>query len=183
MPAASDPTRWLEEHGNALYRFALGRLRDLSLAEDAVQETLLGALKNVGGFEGRAEERTWLIGILRRKIADQLRKAGRLREESVDTAEPAFDKSGRWAAPPGEWHDPEGQLEKSEFQAQFHMCLEKLPETLAEAFLMREVEGLEYEQVCDQLELSATNLSTRLYRARLLLRKCLEENWFEGGAR
>ena len=183
MPAGSDPARWLEQHGDALYRFALARLRDATLAEDAVQETLLGALKNAATFQGRAEERTWLIGILRRKIADHLRRSGRLKEETVDTSEAQFEKNGDWAAPPGEWHDPEGQLESKEFQAQFQLCLEKLPESLAEAFLLREVEGLDYEKTCDALELSATNLSTRLYRARLLLRKCLEDNWFARGAK
>jgi RNA polymerase sigma-70 factor (ECF subfamily) len=169
-----DPARWLEEHGDVLYRFALSRLRDRTLAEDVVQDALLGALKNAKDFEGRAEERTWLIGVLRNKIADQMRKLGRVREEAM---EPEFE-TGRWAAPPGEWHDPEGQLERDEFRTRFAECLSQLPESLADAFVLREVEGLEYEKVCDALGLTATNLSTRLYRARLLLRKCLEDNWF-----
>ncbi|MEX2243559.1 MAG: sigma-70 family RNA polymerase sigma factor [Fimbriimonadaceae bacterium] len=169
-----DPARWLEEHGDVLYRFALSRLRDRTLAEDVVQDALLGALKNAKDFEGRADVRTWLIGILRNKIADQMRKLGRTREEAI---EQEFE-SGRWAAPPGEWHDPEGQLENEEFRQRLAECMSLLPESLADAFVLREVEGLEYEKVCDALGLTATNLSTRLYRARLLLRKCLEDNWF-----
>ncbi len=176
-----DPAKWLEEHGDVLYRFALARLRDRTLAEDVVQETLLGALRNAKDFEGRAEVRTWLIGILRNKIADHLRRANRLREESADRI---FDDRGEWVAAPGEWHDPEGQLSSKAFQHAFQDCMGKLPDPLAEAFILREVEETDYEKVCDALEISATNLSTRLYRARLLLRKCLEENWFgEGGKR
>ncbi len=175
-----DPSKWLEEHGDVLYRFALSRLRDRTLAEDVVQETLLGVLKNVKDFEGRAEVRTWLIGIMRNKIADHLRRTNRLREESEDRI---FDDKGAWVAAPGEWHDPEGQLSNKAFQQAFQNCMGKLPDQLAEAFILREVEETEYEKVCDALEISATNLSTRLYRARLLLRKCLEDNWFGEGVK
>jgi RNA polymerase sigma-70 factor (ECF subfamily) len=170
-----DPAKWLEEHGDVLYRFAHSRLRDRTLAEDVVQETLLGALRSAKDFEGRAEVRTWLIGILRNKIADHLRRSNRIREESADRI---FDDRGEWVAAPGDWHDPESQLSNKEFQAAFQDCVDNLPDQLAEAFILREIEEADYEIVCDELEISATNLSTRLYRARLLLRKCLELNWF-----
>jgi RNA polymerase sigma-70 factor (ECF subfamily) len=172
--------RWLEEHGNALYRYAYARFRDRAKAEDAVQETLLGALKNAAAFEGRSEVRTWLIGILRRKISDQFRKEGRAIEEPIDPLKGQFDQYGEWAAPIKEWADPDLALETAEFRRQFLVCLDGLPESYAEAFALREIEGMDYEAVCDELEISATNLSTRLYRARMLLRKCLEQNWFEG---
>lgn len=171
----TDPSRWLDEHGDVLYRFALGRLRSKEQAEDAVQECLVGALRNAQSFQGRAEERTWLIGILRNKISDQLRRAGRSKE---DVSIEFFSDRGHWVAAPGEWHDPEASLESQEFQSRFAECMERLPEPLAEAFLLRESEGLEPQNVCDALGISATNLSTRLYRARLLLRQCLETNWF-----
>ena len=124
--------------------------------------------------------RTWLIGILRKKISDQFRKEGRAIEEPADPLKGHFDSYGEWALPVPEWQDPDKQLEKAEFRRQFLFCLDKLPENYAVAFSLREVEGLEYEQVCDELEISATNLSTRLYRARMLLRRCLEESWFGG---
>lgn len=171
----SDASKWLEEHGDVLYRFALARLRDRTLAEDVVQDTLLGALRSADRFEGRSEVRTWLIGILRNKIADHMRKLGRVQEEPTDRF---FTDRGEWVASPGEWHDPEGQLTNEEFKRAFAECLGKLPEPLAEAFVLREVEEEDYGTVCDELAISATNLSTRLYRARMLLRKCLEDNWF-----
>ena len=75
--AAPNPNDWLNEHGDYLYRFALTRLRDQHLAEDAVQETLLAAIKNSAGFTGKSVARTWLTGILKHKIIDIMRRAQR----------------------------------------------------------------------------------------------------------
>src|SRR6201999_4660811 len=72
----ANPERWVEEHGDYLFRYALSRLRDPVRAEDAVQETFLAALK-AGNFAGRSAEKSWLTGILKNKIFDHFRKAGR----------------------------------------------------------------------------------------------------------
>ena len=69
-----DPTQWVDLHGNYLYHFALGRLRNPELAENAVQETFLAALEGKEKFSGRSSERTWLSGILKHKIVDHFRK-------------------------------------------------------------------------------------------------------------
>ncbi len=71
-PQATDPQTWLDAYGDYLYRYALLRVRDESLAEDLVQEILLAALKGWAGFDGRSSERTWPTGILKHKIVDQL---------------------------------------------------------------------------------------------------------------
>lgn len=178
-----DPSLWLDQHGDAMFRYALRRLGDRTCAEDAVQEALLGAVKNAASFEGRSEVRTWLIGILRRKVNDQLRRQRSKIEEPTDPLEGLFDKFGEWAAPVGDWHDPESELEKAEFHKCLQACLERLPDSYAEAFLLREAEGFDYPAICDELGLTPTNLSTRLYRARTLLRNCLEENWFGGATK
>ncbi|HEX4349991.1 MAG TPA: sigma factor, partial [Verrucomicrobiae bacterium] len=75
--ALSDPERWVDEHGDYLFRFALARLRDPQRAEDAVQETFLAALKGGQNFAGRSAEKSWLTGILKNKIYDYFRKASR----------------------------------------------------------------------------------------------------------
>jgi RNA polymerase sigma-70 factor (ECF subfamily) len=72
-----DPGEWVERYGDALYRYALARLRRPQEAEEAVQDTLLAALKGRGQFQGQSHPRTWLIGILKRKIADLFRRAAR----------------------------------------------------------------------------------------------------------
>ncbi|MSU58371.1 MAG: hypothetical protein EXS35_09350 [Pedosphaera sp.] len=75
--ALSDPERWVDEHGDYLFKYALMRLRDPARAEDAVQETFLAALKGGKSFQGRSAEKSWLVGILKNKICDHYRKASR----------------------------------------------------------------------------------------------------------
>ena len=73
----ADPERWVDDHGDCLYRYALLRVRKEELAEDLVQETLLIAVRTHEKFGGRSTERSWLVGILKNKICDYFRKAGR----------------------------------------------------------------------------------------------------------
>jgi RNA polymerase sigma factor (sigma-70 family) len=75
----ADAARWVDEHGDALYRYALGRVGRADVAEDLVQETFLAALRAAGSFAGRSSERTWLTGILKNKLIDRLRREGRSR--------------------------------------------------------------------------------------------------------
>ncbi|MGA2245491.1 MAG: sigma factor [Verrucomicrobiota bacterium] len=75
--ALSDPERWVDEHGDYLFKFALMRLRDPQKAEDAVQETFLAALKGGQSFAGRSAEKSWLVGILKNKVCDHFRKTAR----------------------------------------------------------------------------------------------------------
>jgi RNA polymerase sigma factor (sigma-70 family) len=72
-----DPHRWVDDHGDCLYRYALVRVRTPEVAEDLVQETLLVAVRSKDNFAGRSSERSWLIGILKNKIIDYYRKLGR----------------------------------------------------------------------------------------------------------
>ncbi len=188
---ATDPTRWVDDHGDSLYRFALLKVRDADLAAELVQETFLAALKGRQRFSGQSSERTWLIGILKHKLLDHRRRAAR---ESRQVAEPSdneafhtkpiedrlFDDRGFWRVGPRRWSstDPERALQRSEFWEVLQGCLDRLPPTLAEAFLLRELEGLGTAAVCQALGISSKSLWTRLHRARLSLRGCLEARWF-----
>lgn len=181
---AADPARWVDEYGDYLFRFALSRLRQREVAEDLVQETFLAALRARKRFAGASSERTWLVGILKRKIVDHLRRKGREQPASALAAtdnwvESLFDERGNWKKKPGKWPaDPSEVLEKAEFQMVFSRCLGKLPERLVNAFLLREVEELDSQEVCKVLDISANNLWVMLHRARVWLRRCLEVNWF-----
>ena len=182
----ADPATWLSQHGDALYAYALSRVRRPDVAEDLVQEALLAALGSASGFEGRSQERTWLIGILRHKLIDYLRKKTR----SKEVQEPAmgegqgtmglFNKRGRWNPKPAAWgEDPAALYEDKEFWRVYEACRSKLPATLAEAYTLRELEGLAPDTACQVLGITASNLAVRLHRARLALRGCLEDQWFE----
>lgn len=180
-----DPTTWVDEYGDYLFRYAMLMLRDAARAEDAVQETFLAALAARESFSGRSSMKTWLVGILKHKIADQFRRASRenpaedVEDNAPDLEEP-FDEKGRWKAGPSDWViNPRTILEKKEFWEALQGCLSELPERHSNAFLLREVEDLNAREVCDILQITEKNLWVMLYRARMRLRRCLEVNWFE----
>ena len=178
---------WLNDHGDYLYRFALARLRDPHQAEDAVQETMLAAIKS-DSFEGDSSARTWLTGILKHKIIDLQRKS--IREQPLsdlidldasDTAmDDFFDKAGHWLEKPQTLDMPENALEQKQFLGILSACMDKLPSKLAAIFMMRDVHEVENENICKELDITATNAWVMLYRARMGLRKCLEMNWVVG---
>lgn len=180
----SSPEQWVDEHGDVLYRFALSRLSNPSTAEDVVQETFLAALKARDTFSGRSPERTWLIGILKHKIVDLIRKESReLPSEKIEALQSEsdllFDKTGHWRTGPLDWQvHPQKVLEQKEFQAVLRECIEKLPERLRASFVLREMDGEDTEKICKVLGVTPTNLWVVLYRARTRLQGCLSKNWF-----
>ena len=179
----SEPEIWVEKHGMSLYRYALFRLRDPDVAEETVQETFLAALRGLERFEGRASERTWLIGILRHKIFDHFHK--RSREQSFNNLtsheaglENLFDMSGNWISGSIKWSSNPGKsLEQKEFLETFQTCLSGLNHRLTRVFVLREMEGLATQEICDLMNISVTSLGVMLYRARMRLKRCLELKW------
>lgn len=189
---ADSPAGWVDAHGDALYRYALIRVRDEHRAEELVQETFLAALQSFDRFSGGSSVRTWLIGILKHKILDLFRREAR--ETCFDEADPppddyaelsedSFSGDGHWSSRLAEWGDPDAALEQGQFWAALQYCLDRLPPRLARLFVLREVMEEGTEIICQDLSITPTNLWTMLYRARLGLRQCLERNWVGGVAR
>jgi RNA polymerase sigma-70 factor (ECF subfamily) len=177
----------LAVHREYLFRYALVHLRDPTRAEDAVQETLLAAMESRSAFSGRAQLRTWLTGILKHKIVDVFRRQAREAplDEPADSdeafAESFFDAQDRdhWRSRPENWGDPEKSLERQRFWEVFDACSKALPAQTARVFAMRELMGLETEEICKELGITANNCWVLLYRARMSLRHCLEAAWFQ----
>jgi RNA polymerase sigma-70 factor (ECF subfamily) len=170
-----------------LLRVAQLQLRERDQAEDVVQETLLAALEAQDKFAGKSSVKTWLTGILKHKIIDAIRKKSRepaastlIEEADIDDLDVFFNEYDRdhWETPPAEWRNPERDLEQQQFMSMMDFCLEKLPPNTARVFMLREVMELESDEICKEVKITATNLWVILYRARMLLRKCLEQNWF-----
>lgn len=186
-PERVDPSDWVDRYGDYLFRYAMLRLRDRSVSEDLVQETFLAALADRESFAGRSSEATWLVGILRHKIADHFRRQTReipfpdgdprnLREED------SFDPSGHWASGPADWKtNPADLFRQKEFLDRLTECLSDLSPNQASAFTLREIEGLDTGEICKVLHVTETNLWVILHRARMLLRRCLETRWFARG--
>ncbi len=183
-PSQPNPDAWLSEHGDALYRYALLHAGDASVAEDLVQDTLVAALQGYARFAGRSSERTWLIGILKRKVVDHIRQSTRHGAEvdlnaSSSFVSEHFNAKGLWQGKVPKWgRHPEKAFEEQEFWNVLARCLSLLPPRLRFAFVGREMDDLESDEICKLLGVTATNLWTILHRARSRLRKCLEGNWF-----
>ena len=181
---------YLEERRMDLVRFAELQLRDRALAEDAVQETLLAALTGHQAFARRAEVKTWVYGILKRKIVDELRKRGRElvlsdvladEEDEGDALDRLFNVRGFWQQDtrPSRWVDPEESLQQQQFWRVFEACLTHLSARNAQVFMMREMLELDTPEICSALRITESNCWVILHRTRLALRHCVSHQWFE----
>lgn len=187
-----DPTEWLTEHGDYLYRYALVRVRDSAAAEDLLQETLLAAIGSCQTHEGRSSERTWLLGIMKHKVVDYFRRYARTSEFQMSSEEGHddldwFEREGAWR---GHWREDQAPvrwpvdaiklLESREFWETFNRCLARLSPRMAIAFTLREIDGLSSEEICEILNVTPNNLWVILHRSRAKLRHFLEAEWFRG---
>jgi len=172
----------VDEHGDALFAYAVGRVGDRAAAEDLVQETFVAALRGFGRFRGESQSRTWLIGILRHKVLDHHRRSRRehrVDDEANPGLDHVFDARGSWRQPPGRWPaSPEDALDRREFREVLDRCVEGLPGRQAQAFAMKDMDEMASTEVCAVLEVSPNNLWVLLHRARTRLRRCLETHWF-----
>jgi RNA polymerase sigma-70 factor (ECF subfamily) len=191
----SDPATWVDEHADYLYRYASLRIRDASVAEDLIQETLLAATGACERRDGRSSDRTWLVGILKQKVVDHLRQITKrrpfhfLNDEEPDDLD-SFERNGEWV---GHWREDQAPtdwnlntsaiLERKEFWEILDRCLSELPQRTAIAFSLREIDGLSSEEVCDVLNVSQDKLCVMLHRARMRLRNSLETDWFRNEPR
>lgn len=175
----------LEQMRPALLRFAKLQLRNDDLAEDAVQDALIAVLEKPERFAGQSSLRTYVIGILKYKIIDNLRIGQR--EVQIDAQEDQsddemlehlFNANGHVREKASSWGDPDASLSQKDFFKVLEVCLEKLPAKTARIFMMREWLELETEDICKELEITTANAWVLLYRARLRLRECLDLNWF-----
>lgn len=181
-----DPERWVDAHGDALFRYALLRVRDRSVAEELVQETFLSALEHQDQYAGRGSERSWLMSILRNKVIDWVRRQARRRD--VDLAndvgeeweEQVFDRRGRWREDPRFLSRlPSAEAERREFWQALMQCMEGLSELQRSVFTLRELEQLPGDRICKELAITPSNLWVLMHRARLALARCLSTRFGE----
>jgi len=181
----SPPEQWLNLYGDILYRYGFARVRDAAVAEDLVQETLLAALKARARYTGKASEQTWMIGILKHKMVDYFRKAGRENTREFDDRltgdenNDFFDSQGHWQGDVSSWCSPDNLLQQEQFFDALQACIERLPPRLAQLFIMRELDGMGNDEICRLLSIATlNNFWVMMSRARLQLRHCLDLNWF-----
>ncbi|MZH02492.1 MAG: sigma-70 family RNA polymerase sigma factor [Nitrospinae bacterium] len=185
-----DIESWFEEHGDGLYRFALLRVSDSTLAEDLVQETFLAAFKSTDSYKGQAPIRSWLLGIMKHKIADHFRKEGHLKEVKKDY-ESELDIKEHFGMfcwtkgyGPKNWgNDPQESHLSNKFLSVVETCLKKLIPQQRDVFVLREIEEYKTNEIEGILGRTSNSIRVTLYRARVLLRACIEKFWLKDSQR
>jgi RNA polymerase sigma-70 factor (ECF subfamily) len=169
-------TAVVDAYLDQVVRAARGAGLDQQQAEEVAQNTFATFIETAPRFEGRSHVRTWIFGILYRKIQEARRGFAKDRRmDDIDEIfESRFDPTGSWSRPP---QGPADDLFAKEARQEIGDCLEAAPDQQRMAFLFREVDGLSTQEICKILEVSATNLGVMLYRVRNRLRDCLETKW------
>mgnify|MGYP000154715009 CR=1 FL=1 len=175
-----DPAAWVDRHGDRLYRYAVTRLRSPEAAEEVVQETFLAALQSAHQYAGTGAEGAWLMGICKRKVVDCVRRWQR--PDAASDSPPPADPADAIIDGGSNWRNdrkladaqPSANVERAEFWAAFRRCLDRLPKRQAAVFMLRELDKIESDTICKDLNISSSNLWVLLHRARAGLTRCLK---------
>lgn len=178
-----NPNTWIDKYSDYLFNFTISRVNDREKAKDLVQDTFFAGLKSMKNFKGEASERTWLISILKRKIIDHYRKINSIKGQAEIRVEfNSEDDEGSWlekrVADP-DYKTAEDNMVNDELGQAIYSCLGKLPNKQATVFRMKTIEGLETETICNDLNITASNLWVIVHRARIAMAECMEKNWFK----
>ena len=178
-----NPNLWIDKYADYLFNYTITRVSDREMAQDLVQETFFAGLKSAANFKGDASERTWLISILKRKIIDYYRKINSNKGKAEVRINYKDDESE------GDWleervadkydKNAEGEIENKELGVAIHNCLEKLPQKQADIFKMKTIQGFETEVICNEYNITPSNLWVIIHRARTALADCLDNSWFK----
>lgn len=178
-----EPNKWVDRFADYLFNYTIHRVSDAEMAKDLVQETFFAGLKSADNFKGNASERTWLTSILKRKIIDYYRKSNTKKGKAEVRMNYANSDENE-----GDWLEekvadnlhilPSEDIENLELGAAIQTCISKLSTKQAEAFEMKTILGMETEDICNELEITASNLWVIIHRARLSLIDCLKASWF-----
>ncbi len=158
---------------DALYNTALRILNDADLAADATQEAFLSAFRGLNGYRG-GSFRAWLLRTVTNACYDELRRRKR---RPTTPLEPISDdddnvESPRWLADPN--LSPEAQLEQAELEHAIQHCMDGLPTDFRAVVVLADIQGLDYAEVAAALRKPIGTIKSRLARARLRLRECLQ---------
>lgn len=182
-PHQLNPNIWVDQYADYLFNYAVTRVSDAEIAKDLVQETFFAGLKSAKNYKGDAAERTWLIAILKRKVIDHYRKINskKGKAEVRMNYSANSDSEGDWLEE--QVADPfstinNNALENEELGEAIQLCISKLPKKQSKVFVMKTVQGIDTEEICNALGINPSNLWVMIHRARTALMDCLNKNWF-----
>ncbi len=173
--------RLVDAYSSPIYRLGLRMLGTPQDAEDVLQNTFLNVLTHLSTFEGRSSLSTWIYRIAANEALMLIRK--KKPEVNIERSEDAQAGDNDEDLLPTQFVDwsalPENELLSGESQKYLDSAIQTLPESMRIVFVLRDVEGLSIKETADSLNLTETNVKTRLLRARMLLREQLSTYYGE----
>lgn len=161
-------TEIVEQYSDLAYSVAFRMLRNAEGAEDAVQEAYISAFKALPNFKCQSKLSTWLYRIVVNACLMKIRKE---KSRAKYISENLFNDALVY-----DWkNDPEEAAVNSELRSTLESGLEILSPDLRAAVVLRDIQGLSTEEAAEALNVSIASLKSRLHRARVQLRKHLEE--------
>jgi len=174
--------RLVDAYSSPIYRLGLRMLGTPQDAEDVLQNTFINVLTHLSTFEGRSSLSTWLYRIAANEALMLIRK--KKPEVNMDDAQAGENDEDLLPTQFTDWSAlPEDELLSGEGKKALDSAIETLPESMRIVFLLRDVEGLSIKETADTLNLTETNVKTRLLRARMFLREQLSTYYGERIAR
>jgi len=180
------PNLWVDLYADYLYSFAMMRTKDDAVTKDLIQDTFYSAIQNKDNFKGNSSEKTWLSAILKNKIYDYYRKNQNKisYNEYIEKIESGFESSHydssnvfRWKEMivPNYFSEDESVAASEEFLNQMETCLNKLPDKIRKIFISKYVDEVDTKVICKDFALSSSNYWIIIYRAKVMIRECLEK--------
>jgi RNA polymerase sigma-70 factor (ECF subfamily) len=160
-----------------MLRLARSFVPSQAVAEEAVQDTWMGVVRGLEGFEGRSSFKTWLFQILvNRARSAGSREKSNIALEKLPVVDPVrFDAQGQWADPVERWtEDVEDRLDAVTWLPIFKAALDDLPPGQRQVLMLRDIEGLSSDEVYSMLGISSGNQRILLHRGRSRLRGLLD---------
>lgn len=177
----------VNRHYEKAVRVSFGMLKDLQDAEDVAQDAFVRVHRKLEGFQGQSAFSTWLYRIVVNLSIDLMRKKKRQRRADIDD-EAARDalRSEQDLWPRFEEHDPSISLERRELHKQLNQAFRELPDIHRAVLVLREVQGLSYDEIADALEIKKGTVMSRLFHARKAMQvqmASIQKAEAKGGAR
>ena len=170
----------------SLVRLARNFVRCEAIAEEVAQDTWCGVMTGIGRFGARSSLKTWIFAI----CVNKARTRGERERRTIPfssliadsdaggeglAVEDHFARNASWKAPPRAWEDPERRALSLELRADLREALQELPERQRLVVTLRDVEGLDIEEIARLLEVTPGNVRVLLHRGRTCLRALLAD--------
>ena len=178
---------WINQFSDELFSWALYKTSSKETAEDLVQETFMAAFHKMNTFQEKSKPKTWLFSILNNKVIDHYRSSNHNSKQTFSISENngyelsdgLFDEKGNWESNEINpiWDEEQELLDNSEFNNIMQECMEDLPQKWNIAVTSKYLTDKNTEEICEELEITASNYWQIIHRSKLILKKCLEIKW------